>query len=40
MRLVCVVFTLTIISVVTVSAQLSPVFGDEFPPVKVKGFGI
>ena len=33
MRLVCVVFTLTIISVVPVSAQFSPVFGDELPPV-------
>ena len=33
MRLVCVVIALTILSVVPISAQLSPVFGDELSPI-------
>jgi len=33
MRLVCSVIALTIISVVPISNQLSPVFEDELPPV-------
>ena len=33
MRLVCLVIALTIISVVPISNQLSPVFEDELPPV-------
>ena len=33
MRLVCVVIGLTVIAVVPISNQLSPVFEDELPPV-------